>query len=63
MIANIILTVVLGLFGVMNFVQTAKLVQKRDWSPAKTRFYFACDSLFAILVAATIVVIWVVRQV
>jgi ABC-type arginine transport system permease subunit len=63
MLIYIVLTALLALIAVLNFVNTAKLAQSKNWSPVKTRFYFACDSLFAIFTAAAIVAVWVLKEV
>lgn len=58
MLVNIILTVILALLAVMNFVHSAKLAKKKNWSTRKYRVVTSIDSLFAIIDIAAIVVIW-----
>lgn len=57
MLENILLTLILGLMAVMSFVQSAKLAQSHNWSVGKTRFFFAVDAMFALIIAGAIVTI------
>lgn len=55
MLANALMVLILGLLGVMSFVNTAKLAQSHNWSTQKTRFFFVVDVAFALLIVGAIV--------